>query len=343
MRFIHDPTLQTLGIKSKVYDFLKTMEWRKFSKLRFPVDRDAVCEFLVSVAYVDPEDIHRLTLSFRVNGVEHMVGAEKMRSWFGFSCEGMHQNNHEINTRTVWESLSGSPDFDAQNSHGKIIKDGAVLYLHKYLAYSMFARVEASKVQAKDLLVLDAILQGQKLRTYSFVFESLLRNASSKSLEIGGANLITAIVYAASGRAFDTPGYKYPYLDYAALSKAHVVSTSGTKCFLTHEVRCGTKDGAGPLSSRSRGNTDPEKEESEEDDEEVEGWKQVLTRLDGVDANNAVLLQRVDEFDTSIQRCATEIQTLTKEHASTRRRMLSCFRRNNMEFSPSPPGSPTNP
>ncbi|WCJ29406.1 hypothetical protein M5689_011045 [Euphorbia peplus] len=171
------------------------------------------------------------------------------------------------------------------------------------------------KVQFREMrFIHDPTLQtlgiktkGKRIRTYSFVFESLLRNAASKSLEIGGANLITAIVYAASGRAFDTPGYKYLYLDYAALSKAHLVSTSGTKCFLTHEVRCGTKDGAGPLSSRSRGNTDPEKEESEEDDEEVEGWKQVLTRLDGVDADNAVLLQRVDEFDTSIQRCATGI------------------------------------
>ncbi|KDP21730.1 hypothetical protein JCGZ_03212 [Jatropha curcas] len=99
----------------------------------------------------------KIAIKFRVDGEELTVDYDKMHPWLGFPRNGFASKPKGWNATSVWEMLTGQSSFTPRNAGNKWIKDESFLYLHKYLCYALFGRVEASKVQIRDLFVLESI------------------------------------------------------------------------------------------------------------------------------------------------------------------------------------------
>ncbi|KDP29604.1 hypothetical protein JCGZ_19131 [Jatropha curcas] len=67
--------------------------------------------------------------------------------------------------------------------------------------------------------------------------------------------------------------------------------------------------------------------------EEVDGWKQVLSRVDA-------LQQSQENLQVTVFEMGQQLHTIQKEHKSMARKWMSYFCKQNIEFTPSPPDSP---
>ncbi|KDP34627.1 hypothetical protein JCGZ_11945 [Jatropha curcas] len=71
----------------------------------------------------------------------------------------------------------------------------------------------------------------------------------------------------------------------------------------------------------------------EEEEDEVAGWKQVLSRVDAVQ-------QSQEKFQVTVFEMGQHLHTIQKEHKSMAWKWMSYFWKQNIKFTPSPPDSP---
>ncbi|KDP47001.1 hypothetical protein JCGZ_02437 [Jatropha curcas] len=84
------------------------------------------------------------------------------------------------------------------------------------------------------------------------------------------------------------------------------------------------RKGKAPVTSSSQ---------AEEGEDEVAGWKQVLSKVEALQQSHETL--QVTVFDMGQQ-----LHKIQKNHASMERKWMKYFQKQNIEFTPSPPGSP---
>ncbi|KDP35351.1 hypothetical protein JCGZ_10992 [Jatropha curcas] len=232
-----------------------------------------------------------MAIKFRVDGEELTVDYDKMHQWLGFPRNGFASKSKGWNATSIWEMLTGQSTFTPRNAGNKWIKDESILYLHKYLCYALFGRVEASKVQTRDLFVLESILQGKQMDIAGMVLDTIY-NASRHQgkVTLGVGSMAPILAYAAR---MPIPPYQpqptdiFRYMDGAFLKKTSLVEEVKTSTTVLYrwkpwERRVGHSDrdegtsdaqtqrqrkGKPPVSSSSH---------TEEEEDEVAGWKQVL-------------------------------------------------------------------
>ncbi|KDP24248.1 hypothetical protein JCGZ_26705 [Jatropha curcas] len=107
----------------------------------------------------------------------------------------------------------------------------------------------------------------------------------------------------------------FRYMDGAFLKKSGLVDE-------VKDVR--QRKGKSPVTSSAP---------AEEEAEEVGGWKQVLSRVDA-------LQQSQENLQVIIFEMGQQLHTIQNEHRSMARKWMSYFRKQNIEFTPSPPDSP---
>ncbi|KDP44676.1 hypothetical protein JCGZ_19491 [Jatropha curcas] len=89
-----------------------------------------------------------------------------------------------------------------------------------------------------------------------------------------------------------------------------------------HEQR--QRKGKSPVTSSTQ---------AEEEEEEVAGWKQVLSKVDA-------LQQSQENLQVTVFEMGQQLHTIQKEHKSMALKWMTYFRKQNIEFTPSPPSSP---
>ncbi|KDP30433.1 hypothetical protein JCGZ_16672 [Jatropha curcas] len=145
----------------------------------------------------------------------------------GFPKNGFASKPKGWNATSIWEMLTGQSSFTPRNAGNKWIKDESILYLHKYLCYALFGRVEASKVQTRDLFVLESILQGKRVDIAGMVLDTIY-NASRHQgkVTLGVGSMAPILVYVAR---MPIPPYQpqpadiFRYMDGAFLEKTGLV------------------------------------------------------------------------------------------------------------------------
>ncbi|KDP34284.1 hypothetical protein JCGZ_12813 [Jatropha curcas] len=96
---------------------------------------------------------------------------------------------------------------------------------------------------------------------------------------------------------------------------------AGTSCLNEDEIRI--RKGKSPMTSSIP---------TEEEANEIAGWKQVLSRVDA-------LQQSQENLQVTIFEMGQQLHTIQKEHKSMTRKWMSWFWKQNIEFTPSPPDS----
>ncbi|KDP37524.1 hypothetical protein JCGZ_05963 [Jatropha curcas] len=193
--------------------------------------------------------------------------------------------------------LTGQSSFIPQNAGNKWFKDKSILYLHKYLCYALFGRVEASKVQIKDLFVLETLLQGKQVDIAGIVLDTIY-NASRHQgkVTLGVSSMASILTYAA--RMPIPPHQAQPtdifrYMDGAFLKKTKLVEevkigTTVVCRWKSWERRVGQSDRDEGTShaqmQRQRKCKAPvtSSSQAEEGEDEVAGWKQVLSKVEAL-------------------------------------------------------------
>ncbi|KDP24747.1 hypothetical protein JCGZ_25501 [Jatropha curcas] len=280
--------LQNTGILEKVQDYLKTLNFE------IPENAKLSLELLTTIDWVDNTE---MAIKFRVDGEELTVDYDKMHQWLGFPKNGFASKTKGWNATSVWEMLTGQSSFTPRNVGNKWIKDESILYLHKYLCYALFGRVKASKVQTRDLFVLETILQGKHVDLAGIVLDTIY-NASRHQgkITLGDGSMASILTYVAR---MPIPPYQaqptdiFRYMDGAVLKKTGLVEevkTGNTVMYRrkSWERRVGQRDrdkgtshaqmqrqrkGKAPVTSSSQ---------AEEEEDEVVGWKQVFSKVEAL-------------------------------------------------------------
>lgn len=194
MLFIDEAFIAQFGIAGRVHSYLQAMKWEKFAALRFPSHRSWIIEFLTTLDYVDAK---MTKLKFRHLGDEFVVGYKDMFNWFGFPKSGYVDRPADFNPNYVWRMFSGEDFFDDWSAEANDIKDDSILYFHKFLAHSLFGRVDGTIIKEKDLWVLDCSLQGRTVDSTGILFDSLYKASRSDVSMVGMGNLICGIIMGA--------------------------------------------------------------------------------------------------------------------------------------------------
>ncbi|KDP30340.1 hypothetical protein JCGZ_17487 [Jatropha curcas] len=202
----------------------------------------------------------------------------------------------ECFTRLAKSSFTGQSSFNPRSAANKWFKDESILYLHKYFCYALFGRVEASKVQTKDLFVLETLLQGKRVDISGVVLDTIYnasRHQGKVTLGVGSMALI--LTYAAH---MPIPPYRtqptdiFRYMDGAFLKKTGLVDevkTGNTVAYRwkSWERRVGQCDRDAGTSRaheqrQRKGKSPSTSSPHAEEEEEVAGWKQVLSKVDAL-------------------------------------------------------------
>ncbi|KDP38277.1 hypothetical protein JCGZ_05163 [Jatropha curcas] len=196
-------------------------------KAPFPIYTIEEGERFTCLAKCNFTDDTEMAIKFRVDGEDLTVDYDKMHQWLGFPRNGFASKPKGCNVTSVWKMLTGQSSFTPQNAGNKWIKDESILYLHKYLCYALFGRVEASKVQTRDLFVLESILQGKRVDIAGMVLDTIY-NASRHQgkVTLGVGSMASILTYAA--RMLIPPYQPQPidifrYMDGAFLKKTGLV------------------------------------------------------------------------------------------------------------------------
>ncbi|KDP46014.1 hypothetical protein JCGZ_14921 [Jatropha curcas] len=216
--------LQNTGSLEKIQEYLKTLNFESFSQLKIPENAKLSLELLTTIEWVDNTE---MTIKFRVDGEDLTLDYDKMHQWLGFSRNGFASKLKGWNAASVWEMLTGQSSFNPRNAGNKWFKDESILYLHKYLCYALFGRVEASKIQIKDLFVLETLLQGKRVDIVGIVLDTIY-NASlhQGKVTLGVGSMAPILTYAAR---MPIPPYRaqptniFRYMDGAFLKKTGLV------------------------------------------------------------------------------------------------------------------------
>ncbi|KDP25834.1 hypothetical protein JCGZ_23726 [Jatropha curcas] len=211
--------------------------------------RLAKCNFTELLTTIDWVDDNEMAIKFRADGEELTVGYDKMQEWLGFPKSGCASKGW--NASSVWEILTGQSTFTPRNAGNKWIKDESILYLQKDLCYALFGRVEASKVQTRDLFVLDCILQGKQVDVAGIVLDTIY-NASRHQgkVTLGVGSMAPILAYVAR---MPIPPYQpqptdtFRYMDGAFLKKTGLVNEVKTGSTVNYrwkpwETRVGQSD-----------------------------------------------------------------------------------------------------
>ncbi|KDP23056.1 hypothetical protein JCGZ_01699 [Jatropha curcas] len=317
-------------------------------KAPFPIYTMEEGERYTRLAKCNFIDDTEMAIKFRVDGEELTVDYDKMHQWLGFPKNGCASKPKGWNASSVWEILMGQSTFTPQNAGNKWIKDESILYLHKYLCYALFGRVEASKVQTRDLFVLECILQVKRVDVAGMVLDTIY-NASRHQgkVTLGVGSMAPILAYVAR---MPIPPYQpqptdtFRYMDGAFLKKTGLVEEVKTGTTVLYrwkpwERRVGHSDrdegtseaqtqrqrkGKAPVTSSSH---------AEEEEDEVAGWKQVLGKVEALQQLQETL--QVTVFDMG-----QKLHTIQKNHERMERKWMKYFHHQNIEFAPSPPGSP---
>ncbi|KDP24256.1 hypothetical protein JCGZ_26728 [Jatropha curcas] len=287
----------------------------------------------------------QMAIKFRVDGEELTVGYDQMHEWLGFPNRLCPLKPKEWNASSVWEKLTGQSTFTLRNSGNKWIKDESILYLQKYLCYALFGLVEASKVQTRDLV---CILQGKRVDVAGIILDTIY-NASRHQgkVTLGVGSLAPILVHIAR---MPIPPYQpqptdtFRYMDGAFLKRAGLVEEVKTGNTVNYrwkpwETRIGQSDrtdgtseaqmqrqrkGKAPITSSSH---------AEEEEDEVAGWKQVLSKVEA-------LQQSQETLQVTVLDMGQKLHTIQKNHERMERKWMKYFHHQHIEFTPSPPGSP---
>ncbi|KDP21577.1 hypothetical protein JCGZ_03800 [Jatropha curcas] len=209
-------------------------------------------------------------------------------------------------------------------------------------------RVEASKVQTKDLFVLETLLQGKQVDIAGIVLDTIYNVSRHQGkVTLGVGSMASILAYAS--RMPIPPYHAQPtdiflYMDGVFLKKTGLVDEVKTGTIVVYrwkswERRVGQGDhdegtshaqvqrqrkGKAPVTSSSQ---------AEEEEDEVAGWKQVLSKVDA-------LQQSQENLQVTIFDMGQQLHTIQKNQPSIARKWMKYFQKHNIEFTPSPPDSP---
>ncbi|KDP30695.1 hypothetical protein JCGZ_16130 [Jatropha curcas] len=196
------------------------VEGERFTRL-------AKCHFTELLTTIDWVYNTEMAIKFRVNEEDLTVDYDKMHQWLGFPRNGFASKWKGWNATSVWEMLTGHSSFTPRNAGNKWIKDESILYLHKYLCYALLERVEASKVQTRDLFVLVTILQGKQVDIAGIVLDTIYNASRHQGMvTLGVGSMASILTYAAR---MPIPPYQpqptdiFRYMDGAFLKKTGLV------------------------------------------------------------------------------------------------------------------------
>ncbi|KDP34820.1 hypothetical protein JCGZ_11182 [Jatropha curcas] len=312
--------LQNTSILEKVQEYLKTLNFEIFSQLKIPENAKVSLELLTTIDWVDNTE---MAIKFRVDGEELTMDYDKMHQWLGFPRNEFASIPKGWNATPVWEMLTGQSSFTPRNAGNKLIKDESILYLHKYLCYALFGRVEASKIQTRDLFVLESILQGKQVDIASIVLDTKY-NASRHQgkVTLGVGSMASILTYAA--RMPIPPSQAQPtdifrYMDGAFLKKIGLVEEVKTGSTVMYrwkswERRVGQSDqdegtSHAQMQRQRKGKAPVTLSSHAEEEDEVAGWKQVLSKVE-------VLQQSQETLQVTVLDMGQQLHTIQKNHAS---------------------------
>ncbi|KDP36649.1 hypothetical protein JCGZ_07867 [Jatropha curcas] len=319
--YLLDPTfLQDTGILEKVQEYLKTLNFEIFSQLQIPENAKLSLELLTTVDWVDED---QMAINFRVDGEELTVGYDQMHEWLGFPKSLCAPKQKGWNASSVWEKLTGQSAFTPRNSGNKWIKDESILYLHKYLCYALFGRVEASKVQTRDLFILDCILQGKRVDVAGIILDTIYNASRHQGKVTFGIGSLAPIL--AHIARMPIPPYQPQPTDTFRHGKHELGTASAMK-----ELRMHKRKDSGRAKHRSHVASSSHAEEEEDD---VAGWRQVLGKVEA-------LQQSQETLQATVLDMGHKLLTIQKNHERMERKWMKYFHHKNIEFTPSPPGSP---
>ncbi|KDP20344.1 hypothetical protein JCGZ_06905 [Jatropha curcas] len=164
-------------------------------KLKIPENANISLKCLTTLEWVDETEN---AIKFRVKGEELTLDYDKMHRWLGFPKTGFASKPKGWNATSVSEMLICQSAFNVRNASNKWIKDESILYLHKYLCYTLHGRVEATKVQTKDLFLLETVLQGKRVDVTGIMFDTLYSASRHQSkITLGINSMAPILTYAA--------------------------------------------------------------------------------------------------------------------------------------------------
>ncbi|KDP34385.1 hypothetical protein JCGZ_12779 [Jatropha curcas] len=194
------------------------------SQLKIPENAKLSLELLTTIDWVENTE---MAIKFRVDGEDLTLDYDKMHQWLGFPRNGFASKPKGWNAASVWEMLTGQSSFTPRNAGNKWIKDESILYLHKNLCYALFGRVEASKVQTKDLFVLETLLQGKQVDIAGIVLDTIYnasRHQGQVTLGVGSmASILTYATRMPIPPYHAQPTYIFRNMDGAFLKKTGLV------------------------------------------------------------------------------------------------------------------------
>ncbi|KDP46621.1 hypothetical protein JCGZ_04555 [Jatropha curcas] len=295
--------LQNTGILEKVQEYLKTLNFEIFSQLKIPENAKLSLELLSTIDWVDDTE---MAIKFRVDGEDLTVDYDKMHQWLGFPRNGFASKPKGWNATSIWEIFTCQSSFAPRNAGNKWIKDESIVLDKIY---------NASRHQGK--------------------------------VTLGVGSMASILTYAAR---MPIPPYQpqptviFRYMDGAFLKKTGLVEEVKTGTTVMYrwkpwERRVGQSDrdegtsdaqlqrqrkGKAPVTSSSH---------AAEEEDEVAGWKQVLSKVEALQQSPETL--QVTVFDMGQQ-----LHTIQKNHERMERKWMKYFHKQNIKFTPSPPGSP---
>ncbi|KDP44305.1 hypothetical protein JCGZ_19172 [Jatropha curcas] len=164
-------------------------------------------------------------------------------------------------------------------------------------------------------------MKGKRVRVSRIMFDTLYNACRHQGkVTLGISSMASILTYAAR---MPIPPYReqptdtFRYMDGAFLKKAGLVDE-----IKDDAIR--SRKGKSPMTSSIQ---------AEEEAAEVASWKQVLSRVDA-------LQQSQENLQVTVFEMGQQLHTIRKEHKSMARKWMSYFRKQNIEFTPSPPDSP---
>lgn len=136
------------------------------------VGYDMLClKMIVSCDYKSANS----SMTCRFLGVEYEVTLKDMHDAFGFSIEegafiGVPEN---FIVNDAWHELTGFHNWNPSGTQAGFIRDGALSFLHKFLAYNISGKQEANRVNSNEVFLLWCAKHKKKVYLSTFAWAQI--------------------------------------------------------------------------------------------------------------------------------------------------------------------------
>ncbi|GER39452.1 hypothetical protein STAS_16070, partial [Striga asiatica] len=173
----HENSEKKIGIAKEVKEYLTNVNLLQYAEMQYPAYYPLTLE-LISTMKI--EDKNKL-LTCRMMGRECKVTPKVMKDVFGFTSVGTKKKPIDYLKRAPmgWKVISGSDKFASNGAPFFLVKDIALGFFGKFIAYQVSGKDQATRLNQHELFIMKCAMDKKKIQCHRIYLVKLSRNLST--------------------------------------------------------------------------------------------------------------------------------------------------------------------